>query len=61
MAEYADIADVQEFDLLEIQHFFEVYKALEPGKEVEIGGWVDRVEAEKEIQVCRERFAAAEG
>ena len=26
--------DVPEFDRLEIQHFFEVYKALEPGKEV---------------------------
>jgi inorganic pyrophosphatase len=60
MAGYTDIGDVQEFDLLEIQHFFEVYKALEPGKEVEIGGWVGRVEAEKEIQVCRERLAAAE-
>ena len=35
MAHYADIDDVAEFDLLEIQHFFEVYKALEPGKAVE--------------------------
>ncbi|HEY9242686.1 MAG TPA: inorganic diphosphatase [Streptosporangiaceae bacterium] len=61
MAEYTDIENVQEFDLLEIQHFFEVYKALEPGKEVEIGGWVGRAEAEKEIRVCRERFDAAEG
>ncbi len=61
MAEYTDIENVQEFDLLEIQHFFEVYKALEPGKEVEIGGWVGRAEAEKEIGVCRERFDAAEG
>src|ERR1043165_7777585 len=25
-----DISDVSDFDLLEIQHFFEVYKALEP-------------------------------
>ena len=30
-----DIYDVPEFDRLEIQHFFEVYKELEPGK---IGG-----------------------
>jgi inorganic pyrophosphatase len=29
-----DIQDVPEFDLLEIQHFFEVYKELEPGKQV---------------------------
>ena len=33
-----DITDVSEFDLLEISHFFEVYKALEPGKEVGRGG-----------------------
>src|SRR5258707_1579399 len=39
MSSLADIDDVAEFDRLEIQHFFEVYKALEPGKEVEIGGW----------------------
>jgi inorganic pyrophosphatase len=57
MAELADIDDVAEFDRLEIQHFFEVYKALEPGKEVEIGGWVGKAEAEKEILACRERLA----
>ena len=58
MAELTDIDDVQEFDRLEIQHFFEVYKALEPGKEVEVDGWVGRAEAEKEIEVCRQRLAA---
>jgi inorganic pyrophosphatase len=57
MTALADIQDVAEFDRLEIQHFFEVYKALEPGKEVEIGGWVDKAEAEKEIRACRERLA----
>jgi inorganic pyrophosphatase len=56
MSGLADIGDVNEFDLLEIQHFFEVYKALEPGKEVEIGGWVGRAEAEKEIETCRLRL-----
>ena len=59
MAHYADINDVAEFDLLEIQHFFEVYKALEPGKEVEAATWVDRAAAEAEIQACRDRLAAA--
>ncbi len=57
MASLTDIGDVQEFDLLEIQHFFEVYKALEPGKQVEIGGWVGRTQAEKEIENCRQRLA----
>jgi inorganic pyrophosphatase len=56
MSGLADIDDVNEFDLLEIQHFFEVYKALEPGKEVEIGGWIGRTEAEKEIETCRLRL-----
>jgi inorganic pyrophosphatase len=57
MAHYADIQDVAEFDLLEIQHFFEVYKALEPGKAVEGFQWVGRAEAEAEIDNCRRRLA----
>jgi inorganic pyrophosphatase len=44
-----DIHHVAEFDRLEIQHFFEVYKDLEPGKSVEGATWVGRVEAELEI------------
>ncbi len=59
MAHYADIGDVAEFDLLEIQHFFEVYKALEPGKGVEGFSWTGRAEAEEEIEDCRRRLAAA--
>ena len=60
MAHYADITDVAEFDLLEIQHFFEVYKALEPGKGVEKGfHWVGRAEAEEEVESCRRRLSAA--
>ena len=56
MSGLTDIGDVNEFDLLEIQHFFEVYKALEPGKSVEIGGWVGRPQAEEEIDVSRRRL-----
>ena len=37
-----DIEDVSEFHRLEIQHFFEVYKDLEPGKSVEGAHWVGR-------------------
>jgi inorganic pyrophosphatase len=44
-----DIHHVPEFDRLEIQHFFEVYKDLEPGKSVEGASWVGRTEAEAEI------------
>ena len=59
MAPLTDISDVSAFDQLEIQHFFEVYKELEPGKQVEAATWVDRAAAEAEIQACRERLAAA--
>jgi len=51
-----DIHHVPEFDRLEIQHFFEVYKDLEPGKSVEGATWVGRVEAEAEIVRSRERY-----
>jgi inorganic pyrophosphatase len=50
-----DLADIPAFDRLEIQHFFEVYKDLEPGKSVEGASWTDRAEAEKEIIRSRER------
>ncbi len=50
-----DIHHVPEFDRLEIKHFFEVYKELEPGKSVEGASWVGRVEAELEIVASRQR------
>jgi inorganic pyrophosphatase len=55
MAHFQDIHDVSEFDRLEIQHFFETYKDLEPGKSVEGAEWVGREEAEAEIQASIER------
>ncbi|MET9348179.1 inorganic diphosphatase [Streptomyces termitum] len=50
MEHLRDIQHVPEFDRLEIQHFFEVYKDLEPGKSVEGADWVGRAEAEAEIE-----------
>jgi inorganic pyrophosphatase len=50
-----DIGDIREFDRLEIQHFFEVYKDLEPGKSVEGASWVGRAEAEGEVKASRDR------
>jgi len=61
MAHLNDIADVSEFELLEIQHFFEVYKELEPGKVVEAARWVGATDAEAEIEDCRKRLAESEG
>jgi inorganic pyrophosphatase len=40
-----------------VQHFFEVYKDLEPGKSVEGAHWVSREEAEAEITASFERAA----
>jgi len=51
-----DIHHLPEFDRLEIQHFFEVYKDLEPGKSVEGANWVGRAEAEAEITRSVERL-----
>jgi inorganic pyrophosphatase len=51
-----EIHNVPEFDRMEIQHFFEVYKELEPGKSVEGASWVGRDEAEAEIVASRKRL-----
>ena len=55
-----DIYDVPDFDRLEIQHFFEVYKELEPGKSVQGAAWADRAAAEAEVEASRKRLADSE-
>ncbi|MBB0247462.1 inorganic pyrophosphatase, partial [Streptomyces alkaliphilus] len=57
MEHLVDIGDVSEFDRLEIQHFFEVYKDLEPGKSVEGADWVGRADAEAEIERSFKRLS----
>lgn len=42
----------------EIGHFFDVYKALEPGKYSDVRGWEGAEAAVIEIEECRERFTA---
>ena len=59
MGHIQDIHHVPEFDRLEIQHFFEVYKDLEPGKSVEGAEWVGRHEAEAEVRDSLERARKA--
>jgi inorganic pyrophosphatase len=51
-----DLRHLPEFDRMEIQHFFEVYKDLEPGKSVEGATWGDRAAAESEIEASRARL-----
>ncbi|TYP84780.1 inorganic pyrophosphatase [Blastococcus xanthinilyticus] len=55
VAHLKEIEDVSEFDRLEIQHFFETYKDLEPGKSVEGAEWVGRDAAEAEILASIQR------
>ena len=50
-----DLSSVPEYMLLEIEHFFSVYKDLEPGKSVEGAVWTGRADAEAEIRASWER------
>jgi inorganic pyrophosphatase len=51
-----DLHHLPEFDRLEIEHFFLIYKELEPGKSVEGASWADRVAAEAEVEASRRRL-----
>jgi inorganic pyrophosphatase len=53
-----DIDDIPEFTKKEIEHFFEHYKDLEPGKWVKIEGWQGRAEAEKIVEEGIVRFTS---
>jgi inorganic pyrophosphatase len=55
-----DIDDVPEFDQREIEHFFLIYKELEPGKSVEGASWADRAAAEAEVEASRRRLRATQ-
>jgi inorganic pyrophosphatase len=56
MSHIQNLDDVSQFDLLEIQHFFETYKDLEPGKSVEGAHWAGKAEAEAEVEASRKRL-----
>jgi inorganic pyrophosphatase len=56
--EWAELDDVPEPLLLEIAHFFEIYKELEPGKATRVRGWDGRAAAEAEILRGRERHSS---
>lgn len=60
MTKYQELSDVEQFELLEIQHFFETYKDLEPGKSVEGATWVGREEAIAEIERSFARAKASD-
>ena len=54
---WEDLEDVPEHLRLELSHFFEIYKDLEPGKTTEVRDWDGRAAAETEIRRSRDRFA----
>jgi inorganic pyrophosphatase len=53
--------DLPQITLDQIQHFFEHYKDLEPGKWVKLKGWGDAAMAKKLIVEAIERAKAAKG
>lgn len=52
-----ELSDVPPNLLEEIEHFFDVYKDLEPGKMTETHGFEDREAALRELREARDRFA----
>src|SRR6266567_4106838 len=51
-----ELHHLPEFDRLEIEHFFLIYKELEPGKSVEGASWAGRAAAEAEVEASRRRL-----
>jgi inorganic pyrophosphatase len=56
----ADIDDLPRHLLHEIEHFFSIYKDLEPGKMSETGGFEGRDAALAELASCRARYREGE-
>jgi len=54
-----EYSDLPQITLQQIEHFFEHYKDLEPGKWVKIGDWRDAAEARRMIVEAIERAGAA--
>lgn len=50
-----DVSDISQFDRDRIEHFFSVYKALEPGKHVSGMSWADRAFAEQSVADAMKR------
>lgn len=50
-----NFSDLPDITLQQIEHFFEHYKDLEPGKWVKLGGWQDKATAERLIVEAIER------
>jgi inorganic pyrophosphatase len=53
-----ELEDVPMHQIAEIWHFFDIYKALEPGKSTESRGWERSRKAVEALEDARARFAA---
>jgi inorganic pyrophosphatase len=56
-----DLADLPAHLLNEIEHFFSIYKDLEPEKSVQVIGFENRAAALKELASCREEYRRHSG
>ena len=54
-----ELEDVPMHQIAEIWHFFDIYKALEPGKSTESRGWERSKAAVEALEDARARFAEA--
>jgi inorganic pyrophosphatase len=54
-----DLDDIASHLQSEIEHFFEVYKALEPDKSTDVRGWADRAAAEQAIAAALDAYPAS--
>jgi inorganic pyrophosphatase len=61
MEDLRDIHHLPRFHRLEISHFFEIYKELEPDKSVEGASWTGRPAAEAELAASRARLVNPSG
>jgi inorganic pyrophosphatase len=53
-----EIEDLDQLLIQQIAHYFENYKALEPGKWVKVEGWDNADAARAEVMSSRERYLA---
>jgi inorganic pyrophosphatase len=56
-----EISDLPPLLIKQIEHFFENYKDLEPGKWVKVDGWQDAKAAEAEIMKSRDAYLKDNG
>lgn len=57
-AKIEEVGDLDEHLKNKIQHFYENYKSIEPGKWVKVTGWLGKADAIKVVEECMNRYKA---